>query len=186
MSRKRVYIPEGQIEENFFDRMKQKNFIKPGRVRVFNLVQREVKDSDILLQEKDVDFYGIIDTDHWDDVCKQRFLNNVVKLEHLGKVYILVQDKNFEDELAYMVKPVNLFDYFKPKSRTNKGLKKHLMDEKYGDKKLGTKNYDDKFTKEHFDRYCARGEKVKKELLSYNKKIRFHMGKDLQFTNTST
>ena len=54
-----LYVVEGDIEKRFIE---QADLIVPGRVQVFNLMQKEIREKDSILNKKVSSVFCIIDT----------------------------------------------------------------------------------------------------------------------------
>lgn len=99
-----LYVVEGDIEKRFIEQIKQADLIVPGRVQVFNLMQKEIKGKDSILNKKVSSVFCIIDTDRKEVDNLQKLTHNVKKLRQIGAdVIVLVQKENFEGELGYVL-----------------------------------------------------------------------------------
>ena len=143
----RMYIVEGAIEENFVEQLRENNIIVPGRVRVWNLMQKKLNHSNPILTKRVDEIFAIIDTDCVESSNLATFNLNIKELKSIGKVFVLVQNENFEDELCRILNAntiQQLCDYFNVKNRTRKGLKTFLS--------KGV-NYKDRVTKDNIWEY---------------------------------
>lgn len=140
------YIAEGEIEERFFDFLKHGGFIRPGRFKKFNLTQNDLKDNSNILTTKVKQIFCILDTDCVD---MEKLFNNISKLEKIcgNNVQMLIQNKNFEGELRYMLDCNDLFNFFKLPHHTTKDLKKYLAQDV---------DYSKFLSKDNLLRYCCR------------------------------
>lgn len=99
-----LYVVEGDIEKRFIEQIKQADLIVPGRVQVFNLMQKEIREKDSILNKKVSSVFCIIDTDRKEVDNLQKLTHNVKKLRQIGAdVVVLVQKENFEGELGYVL-----------------------------------------------------------------------------------
>ena len=80
-----LYIVEGPIEKRFIDQLKQKNLFVLGRVQVFNLMQKKLRDRDSLLNKCVDKVFCIIDTDCREEENLRTLLHNVKKLRSIGR-----------------------------------------------------------------------------------------------------
>lgn len=98
--KKCMYIVEGEIEERFLQQLKQLGLVVPGKVFTFNLMQKQLKHTSNILAFKNYSaIYCVIDTDVVDKGNIENLVQNIKLLKTIGKPRILVQNKNFEDEL---------------------------------------------------------------------------------------
>ena len=157
-----LYIGEGEIEERFFDFLNQNDFIQPGRFRKFNLMQKILSSASELLKKKMDKVYCVLDTDCIEAINFDTLIQNINLLKRICPVniFLLIQNKNFEDELLYVLVCKNLCDKLNLKHSTQKDLKKHLAQ---------SVSYSRIISKENLVRYCRRPEDFKTELKNQNK-----------------
>ena len=117
-----LYIGEGEIEERFFGFLNQNDFIQPGRFRKFNLMQTKLLRSNDLLKSFRDKVYCVLDTDCIETTNFDTLFHNVKMLRSIcsGNVFLLIQNKNFEDELSYVLECKNLCEKFNLKHSTRK------------------------------------------------------------------
>ncbi len=115
-----LYIGEGEIEERFFGFLNQNDFIQPGRFRKFNLMQTKLLRSNDLLKSFRDKVYCVLDTDCIETTNFDTLFHNVKMLRSIcsGNVFLLIQNKNFEDELSYVLECKNLCEKFNLKHST--------------------------------------------------------------------
>lgn len=156
-----LYIAEGEIEERFIKFLTQNNFIQMGRFKKFNLTQNRLKDSDSPLTTKIDKAICILDTDVISATIFSNLIFNLKKLKEICSncVIILIQYKNFEDELRFVLNNDNLTKLFHLPN-TTKDLKKFLAQ---------SVNYEKYIVKENLCRYCTRPDSFKEELKKYGK-----------------
>lgn len=146
-----LYIVEGEIEKRFIEQLKQMNLIIPGKVRVFNLMQKVVGDTDSLLDRRVDCIFCIIDTDCKTKDYLEKLRSNVKKLQKISKhVSILAQKDNFEGELIYVLEQngiSGLCHYLPVPHERLSELKRYLT------QKVNYGNYIDRI---NVKRYCAR------------------------------
>lgn len=58
-----LYVVEGEIEKRFINQLTRQDLIKPGRVKKFNLMQKELKNSNDILTNKYDYTICVIDSD---------------------------------------------------------------------------------------------------------------------------
>lgn len=152
-----LYIGEGEIEERFFGFLNQNDFIQPGRFRKFNLMQTKLLRSNDLLKSFRDKVYCVLDTDCIETTNFDTLFHNVKMLRSIcsGNVFLLIQNKNFEDELSYVLECKNLCEKFNLKHSTRKDLKKNLAQ---------SVSYSRIISKKNLIRYCRRPEEFKDEL----------------------
>ncbi len=129
MMNKRLYIVEGEIEKRFLEQLRECNIIKPGRVKKWKMMHEKLTPrSDILTKRVD-EIIAVIDIDCCDECHLNTFTLNIKELKKIGKVFVLVQNRNFEDELLKIFNfstISNLCIFFNIKNRTRKDLKTFL------------------------------------------------------------
>jgi len=172
---KLLYIAEGEIEKRFIRFLIDKNFIRPGKFAKFNLLQDVLKDTSSILTNKVDKIFCILDM----DIATKDFLNNLVKniskLKTISKskICLLIQNKNFEDELRYILQCSDLGKYFGLKYNTVSDVKRFLADKV---------NYDKHISAEILKGYCNRSQNFQQELLSNNIKLtKSEIGTSLDF-----
>lgn len=107
--KKCMYIVEGEIEERFLQQLKQLGLVVPGKVFTFNLMQKQLKHTSNILAFKNYSaIYCVIDTDVVDKGNIENLVQNIKLLKTIGKPRILVQNKNFEDELMRILELPNI------------------------------------------------------------------------------
>ena len=168
-----LYVVEGEIEDKYLNQLKSENRVKSGRVKKFNIMQVSVKPTDDIMKRKVSIIYCIIDTDCIDAANINTFVDNVKMLSTIGKVVVLVHNRNFEDELVYMLQAgtiKRLCDIFNVSNKTTKDLKSFLAT---------NQGYTKKIAKEHLVRYCERPESFCEIVLNkIPKKIRISKAKE--------
>lgn len=146
-----LYIAEGEIEERFINFLSQNNFIQSGRCLKFNLMQNYLKDNSNILRLRKDKIYCILDTDVLlaDNITK--LICNLKKLRNAcgNNVCLLIQNKNFEDELKFILNCSNLGKFFHLPYNTTKDLKEYLAQDV---------DYQKIISKENLSRYCNRYE----------------------------
>lgn len=156
-----LYIAEGEIEERFITFLTQNDFIQTGRFKKFNLMQDELKDQDSLLTKKIDKAFCILDTDV---VSKENISNLISNLKKLKKIcssdiWTLIQYRNFEDEIKFILNCNNLAKFLNIPYNTTKDIKTFLAQ---------SIHYEKYITKENILRYCTRPDSFKEELKIYN------------------
>lgn len=148
-----IYVVEGEIEQRFLGQLIHCDWVQPGVVRKFNLMQESMKSSNYILTKRYDKIFCIIDTNCADKSNCEKLSSNVRLLKSIGKVFVLVQHENFEDELQYMVnEPLGRF--FGLRHHSTADVKKHLAQ---------SVDYSSFITKGHLLRYGTRsGDFVKR------------------------
>jgi hypothetical protein len=156
-----LYVVEGEIEKRFINQLTRQDLIKPGRVKKFNLMQKELKNSNDILTNKYDYTICVIDSD-CTEKCHCTFLReNIKQLKTVGNVLVMVQNKNFEDELEYILqKPLE--ECFNLRYSSPSDIKKFLA------QKIEYKNY---LNKKHVQRYCMRNQDFVQIYESYGYKL---------------
>lgn len=122
-----LYVAEGEIEKRFLTELKQLGYIVPGRFCKFNLMQNRVKDSDSIMSRRYSRIICIIDTDCAENIQLDNLKFNLNKFSSIcGRIEVLVQNKNFEDELSRLLSCKNMLTAFNKKFDGVKELKKYL------------------------------------------------------------
>ena len=157
-----LYIGEGEIEERFFDFLNQNDFIQTGLFKRLNLMQKKLSGSNDLLKKIMDKVYCVLDTDCIETTNFDTLLHNVKMLRSIcpRNIFLLIQNKNFEDELSYVLECKNLCERFKLKHSTQSDLKRHLAQ---------SVSYSRIISKKNLIRYCRRPEDFKTELKNQNK-----------------
>lgn len=154
-----LYIVEGPIEKRFIEQLRQQNLLVLGRVQVFNLMQKKLKDRDSLLNKRVDRIFCIIDTDCREEENLRTLLHNVKKLKNIGKdIVVLAQKENFEGELGYVLHHEgihSLCTFFHLRHESVTDLKTYLSQ---------SVRYDCYVTKDNVKRYCVRPEEFKNVL----------------------
>lgn len=149
-----LYIAEGEIEERFINFLKQNALIKSGRFKKFNLMQEKLKNNNSILTKKVTTVYCILDTDITTPENISTLIFNLNKLAEvcLRHVFCLVQNKNFEDELKFILNCHDLGAFFKLPHNTTKDIKTYLAQ---------AVNYSRHISRTNLNRYCSRSENFK-------------------------
>ena len=119
--------------------------------------------SDILKKIMDK-VYCVLDTDCIEKVNFETLVYNIGLLKRIcpRNIFLLIQNKNFEDELSYMLECKNLYEKFKMKHSTQSDLKRHLAQ---------SVSYSRIISKNNLVRYCRRPEEFKDELKNQRQKL---------------
>jgi len=107
-----LYFYEGECEEKLLKYLKNKNIIKAGKTKKFNLWQNKIKSiTRMLSKSKKLEIYFIVDTDKLADLSI--FKSNIESLKGYN-FCLIIQHKNLEDELSYIChqKEKQLFNEF--------------------------------------------------------------------------
>ena len=103
----RFYIVEGETEEAFFAYLKQNNFISPGKIKKFNLMQNDITPGENFLSSRNPEYICVIDSDVITNNTPNHLIKNLKALLQVvdspEKVKLLVQNQNFEDELCHIL-----------------------------------------------------------------------------------
>lgn len=152
-----LYIAEGEIEERFFDFLKVSDFICSGRFKKFNLMQEKLSGASDIWKKIMDKVYCVLDTDCIEKVNFETLVYNIGLLKRIcpRNIFLLIQNKNFENELSYVLECKNLCERFKLKHSTQSDLKRHLAQ---------SVSYSRIVSKENLVRYCRRPEEFKAEL----------------------
>ena len=163
-SEKVLYIAEGETEEKFIKYLIGDKFIQMGQFKKFNLMQNKLQKNNSLLAKKRDKILAIIDTDCLEAENIDRLISNISLLKLLcsTKLYILVQNKNFEGELRYILNHKNLNEYFGLKNKTFRDLKVFLAQ---------SVNYKNHISSDNIKRYCCRFESFIDKLKECKKAI---------------
>ena len=89
-NRKRYYIVEGETEETFWRYLIESNYVSPGKVKIFNLMQSSLNTTDTLFVNRQAEFFGVLDTDVTDQDNLQKLYKNVLSLRSNGNVKLLM------------------------------------------------------------------------------------------------
>lgn len=100
-----LYIVEGEIEERFFRFLIEEDYIYPGKIKVFNLMQARLRETNHIFTKKVNKIFAVVDTDIAKKSNIETLEYNISMLKHFcpKHVFLLIQSKSFEDELKYML-----------------------------------------------------------------------------------
>lgn len=159
-----LYIADGEIEERFFDFLKVNDFICSGRFRKFNLMREKLSGASDILKKIMDKVYCVLDTDCIEKVNFDTLVYNIGLLKRIcpRNILLLIQNKNFEDELSYVLECKNLCERFKLKHSTQSDLKRHLAQ---------SVSYVGIISRENLVLYCRRPEEFKDELKNQKQKL---------------
>jgi hypothetical protein len=124
-----LYFYEGESEEKLITYLKDRQIIKPGKLKKFNLWQDKFTSIERTLSlRKRPKLYFIIDTDALKSV--EWFKDNLKKLKKYN-ICLIVQNKNLEDELSYICEQskrqlFTAFDASNKEEFTSKFIKANL------------------------------------------------------------
>ncbi|MBE6102692.1 MAG: hypothetical protein E7200_11500 [Selenomonas ruminantium] len=171
----RLYIAEGETEEHFIKEMIRLKCFVPGKFRKFNLMQKQLKNTDNIMMKKYSRVICIIDTDCISDDEVEKLKANLKMLSGIcSRLDVLVQNKNFEDELKRLLGKKNLLKAF-PEKFDGLGELKHFLAEKI--------DYEKYIDKKKVSSYCSGSNEFKEELgrcLGKNKKIKIIAGENIR------
>lgn len=144
-----MYVVEGEIEERFIKGLRAMNRIIPGKIEVFNLMQQRIKSSSGLMTFHYEKVFCVIDTDILRSCELNNLKSNLEMLSEISKkqIFLLVQNKNFEDELMFMAFVNNLQMLLGLKYNCIKDIKTYLA------QKVDYAKIKDKVD---FNKYCTR------------------------------
>ena len=120
MNRRCVYYVEGECERQLINSLKeQPGMIIPGKVKVYNVIQKLIPKSQLLTIQKDSIVVFLIDT----DVYETRYLSqNIERIrKYCNNIHIvnLLQILNFEDEIVRSTDVTKATELTKSKSISN-------------------------------------------------------------------
>lgn len=123
----RYYIVEGETEKAFLEFLKETHYITPGKIRIFNLMQQTLSDGQDFLSVRNPELIGIIDTDVIHTGVHEHLLSNIKRMQRSGRIKILMQNKNFEDELSRLLQCKRSLLYERVKCRDSTKLLKRKL-----------------------------------------------------------
>ena len=169
-----LYVAEGEIEKRFLNELKQLEYFVPGKFSKFNLMQKRIKVTDNIMSKHYSRIICIIDTDCEELPQLENLKYNLQELITVcGRLEVMVQNKNFEDELIRLMDTDNLLIAFNQKFAGIKELKKFLS------QKVIYKNYIDL---NRLPEYCKNYHTFKQlwiHTFSKNVRISFITGKNI-------
>ncbi len=129
----RYYIVEGETEKAFLAFLKEDDRIPAGKIRIFNLMQKNIPPAQDFLSIRNAELICIIDTDIAREDNLKHLTDNIRKMKKsvsLKHIKLLTQNKNFEDELCRLLscKAADLPQKIKCKEQGTKQLKRKLAD----------------------------------------------------------
>ncbi len=128
----RFYIVEGETEKAFFDYLKEDQFIDSGKIRKYNLMQKVIPCGENFLSLRNAEYICVIDTDVITDTTPDHLTKNLKTLVRTTnsskKVKLLMQNRNFEDELCRILecRKTSLPQQISPKIKELKACKQKL------------------------------------------------------------
>lgn len=128
----RYYIVEGETEKAFLTFLKEDCLIPAGKIRIFNLMQKNLSPAQDFLSIRSAELICIIDTDIAREDNLKRLTDNIRKMKKsipLKHIKLLAQNKNFEDELCRLLscKTADLPQKIKCKGNGADQLKRKLI-----------------------------------------------------------
>lgn len=119
---------EGEIEDRFILQMQRMKKLSLGKRIKFNLMQREIKQSDNIMTAQYDKVACILDTDESGPHELAKLQHNVKMLKQIAKsgILIMAQKYNFEDELKRMFGSNKLNELLNLKKSGLKDVKKFL------------------------------------------------------------
>lgn len=127
---KNYYIVEGPTEENFLSQLIKLKIIKAGKIFRHNIMQKKISYTSNILTKSYDNGYLIIDTDegNMNKSCLVTLRDNISTLKSsVRNIFIIVQNKELEDELRYVFQNNSLDTIFSVKYNTTTELKRHLQ-----------------------------------------------------------
>jgi len=123
-----LYVMEGEIEDRFILQMQRMKKLSLGKRIKFNLMQREIKQSDNIMTAQYDKVACILDTDESGPHELAKLQHNVKMLKQIAKsgILIMAQKYNFEDELKRMFGSNKLNELLNLKKSGLKDVKKFL------------------------------------------------------------
>ena len=164
-----LYVMEGEIEDRFILQMQRTGKLSLGKRIKFNLMQREIKQSDNIMTAQYDKVACILDTDESGPHELAKLQHNIKMLKQIAKsgILIMAQRYNFEDELKRMSGNNRLNEILNLKKSGLKDVKKFLaQDVDYS----ALRNAD-------FSKYISRTNDFYEELktcgISFSKNVKF-------------
>lgn len=119
---------EGEIEDRFILQMQRMGKLSLGKRIKFNLMQREIKQSDNIMTAQYDKVVCILDTDESGPHELSKLQHNIKMLKQIAKsgILIMAQRYNFEDELKRMSGNNRLNEILNLKKSGLKDVKKFL------------------------------------------------------------
>lgn len=123
-----LYVMEGEIEDRFILQMQRMGKLSLGKRIKFNLMQREIKQSDNIMTAQYDKVVCILDTDESGPHELVKLQHNIKMLKQIAKsgILIMAQRYNFEDELKRMSGNNRLNEILNLKKSGLKDVKKFL------------------------------------------------------------
>lgn len=123
-----LYVMEGEIEDRFILQMQRMKKLSLGKRIKFNLMQREIKQSDNIMTAQYDKVVCILDTDESGPHELAKLQHNIKMLKQIAKsgILIMAQRYNFEDELKRMSGNNRLNEILNLKKSGLKDVKKFL------------------------------------------------------------
>lgn len=160
---------EGEIEDRFILQMQRMGKLSLGKRIKFNLMQREIKQSDNIMTAQYDKVVCILDTDESGPHELAKLQHNIKMLKQIAKsgILIMAQRYNFEDELKRMSGNNRLNEILNLKKSGLKDVKKFLAQ---GVDYSALRNAD-------FSKYISRTNDFYEELktcgISFSKNVKF-------------
>ena len=169
-----LYVAEGEIEKRFLTEIKQLEYFVPGKFMKCNLMQNKIKYSDSIMAKKYARIICIIDTDCLKQSQLETLRYNLKMLSEVCRnIEIMVQNKNFEDELCRLLEKKSLLKVFSKAFDGVKDLKHFLAQNVIYERYLSSKE---------LENYCAKYHEFKELWAKQHKcnvNVKFVTGRDI-------
>lgn len=163
----KFYIVEGETEKQFLTFLRDYHHIAPGKIRIFNLMQKKISPAQDFLSVRNAELLCIIDTDVIEEANLQCLAFNIRLIRNLKpqrSIKLFCQDKNLEGELCRLLscKPSELSSRLHCKEPGTKHLKRELAN-------MPPQKYQSLFGDAPLLTYCAHfTEEIRKRLEAEN------------------
>lgn len=169
-----LYVAEGEIEKRFLTEIKQLEYFVPGKFMKYNLMHNRIKYSDSIMAKKYSRIICVIDTDCLDPIQLKTLEHNLRMLSEVCRnIEVMVQNKNFEDELCRLLGKKSLLKVFSKTFDGVKDLKRFLAQNVIYKEYLST---------EKLEAYCGKYHEFRDLWIKQHKRsayIKFVTGKDI-------
>lgn len=120
MNRRCVYYVEGECERQLINSLKeQPGMVVPGKVKVYNVIQKLIPKSQLLTIQKDSIVVFLIDTDVDETKYLSQNIDRIRKYCNNVHTVNLLQVLNFEDEIIRSTDVTKVSELTKSKSISN-------------------------------------------------------------------
>lgn len=135
------YYVEGKTDEKMVSILKSEyQFIIPGKVETFNIIEKELTRNRTMLLKKGTIVVLVFDTDTQNNIILDKNIKFLQKQSNISKIYCITQVRNLEEELIRSCSIREIKELTESKSNTE--FKKDMLKQNNFKDKLDSKKFD--------------------------------------------